>query len=218
MELEFTIVNDELVPIVEPQGDAVGNPNTQTDKQGYYFQAGNTSTQWELNNVIIRAEVITLDNTVNNNIVKHLLDGQSLKLVFPMYHTLTQTFNTGGGELDMNIVKSSSKLRGAFITLYRTPKKWNYVYNPQINSFIWDNGAVANPQDQGKGFQDYGRDLSWQIQLGNKKYPEFEAQSLSCRNLLLFAKSHTLHELGPRCIEFQLQAIQRKHIYHWYVI
>lgn len=175
LELEFTIVNDELVPIVEPQGGAVGNPNTQTDKQGYYFQAANTSTQWELNNVIIRAEVMTLDNTVNNNIVKHLLDGESLKLVFPMYHTLTQTFNTGGGELDMNIVKSSFKLTGAFSTLYRTPgngtinanylpdnyvhKRWNYFYNSQINSFIWDNGAVANPQDQGKGFQDYGRNL-----------------------------------------------------------
>ena len=176
LELEFAIVNDELVPIVEPQGGAVGSPNTQTDKQGYYFQAANTSTQWELNNVIIRAEVMTLDNTVNNNnIVKHLLDGESLKLVFPMYHTLTQTFNTGGGELDMNIVKSSFKLTGAFSTLYRTPgngtinanylpdnyvhKRWNYFYNSQINSFIWDNGAVANPQDQGKGFQDYGRNL-----------------------------------------------------------
>ena len=195
LELEFTIVNDELVPVVVPQGDAVGNPNTQTDKQGYYFQTGNTSTSWEINNVIIRAEVITLDNTVNNNIVSHLLQGQSLKMVFPMYHTITQTFNTGGGELNMNIVKSASKLSGAFITLYRTPrngtinanylpdnyvhKRWNYFYNPQINSFIWDNGAVANPQDQGKGFQDYGRNLSWQIQLGNKKYPEFEAQSLS---------------------------------------
>ena len=50
-----------------------------------------SSTRWELNNVIIRAEVVQLDNTVNNNIVKHLLGGQSLELVFPMYHTLTQT-------------------------------------------------------------------------------------------------------------------------------
>ena len=35
----------------------------------------------EINNVIIRAEVITLDNTVDNNITKHLLEGQSLKLI-----------------------------------------------------------------------------------------------------------------------------------------
>ena len=50
----------------------------QTDKKGYYFTAGNTSTSWELNNGILRAEMITLDDTVNNNIVKHLLDGHSI--------------------------------------------------------------------------------------------------------------------------------------------
>ena len=53
------------------------------------------------------------------------------------YHTITQTFNAGGGEINMNIVKSSSKLTGAFITLFRTPRSGeelkryipdNYVY------------------------------------------------------------------------------------------
>ena len=60
-----------------------GNGTTETDKNGYYFQGGNTSVLWEINNVIIRAEVITLDN----NITKHLLEGQSLKLIVPQYHT-----------------------------------------------------------------------------------------------------------------------------------
>ena len=106
LELEFTIVSDSNEPIVVPEG----NGTTETDKNGYYFQGGNTSVLWEINNVIIRAEVITLDNTVDNNITKHLLEGQSLKLVIPQYHTLTQTFNAGGGEINMNIVKSASKL------------------------------------------------------------------------------------------------------------
>ena len=66
--------------------------------------------------------VTTLENTVDNNITKHLLEGQSLKLIVPQYHTITQTFNTGGGEINMNIVKSASKLTNAFITLYRTPR------------------------------------------------------------------------------------------------
>ena len=133
LEFEFTIVSD-------------GNPNTETDKQGYYFQGGNTSVSWEINNVIIRAEVITLDNTVDNNITKHLLEGQSLKLIIPQYHTITPTFNIGGGEINMTIFKSASKLTNAFITLYRSPrggrrygyympdnyiyKRWNYFYNP----------------------------------------------------------------------------------------
>ena len=189
LELEFTIVSDSLEPIVDPKG----NGTTETDKNGYYFQTGNTSVSWEINNVIIRAEVITLDNTVDNNITKHLLEGQSLKLIVPQYHTLTQTFNAGGGEINMNIVKSASKLSNAFITLYREKKtgtrygqflpdnyvhkRWNYFYNPMINSEINDgfDGALV----EGKGFQDFSRNLSWQMQVGNKKFPEFECQSLS---------------------------------------
>ena len=78
---------------------------------------------WDFNNVIIRAEVITLDNTVDNNMTKRLLKGQILKLIVPQYHTLTQTFNAGGGEINMNMVKSASKLSNAFITLYREKRQ-----------------------------------------------------------------------------------------------
>eukprot|EP00438_Fugacium_kawagutii_P027025 Skav232523 [mRNA] locus=scaffold1096:1064435:1067232:+ [translate_table: standard] len=195
LELQFQIVASQGDPVVVPQGTGQAADN-ETDKEGYFFTEGDTSTSWELNNVIIRAEIIQLDNTVNNNIVKHLLDGQSLKMVFPMYHTITQTFNAGGGEINMNIVKSSSKLTGAFITLYREPrsglkdgkflpdnyvyKRWNYFYNPMIYGRINDHGAANTNELQGKGFQDSTRNLSWQIQLSNsQKYPEFEAQTLS---------------------------------------
>ena len=151
LELEWTIVSDGTLPVVVPQGTGTG---VQTDKEGSYFTAGNTSTSWELNNVLIRAEVVSLDNTVANNISSHILSGNSLKMYFPMYHTITQTFNVGAGEINMNIVKSASKLSGAFITLYRTPKsgedfgrylpdnyvykRWNYFYNPMINGRIND--------------------------------------------------------------------------------
>ena len=124
------------------------------------------------------------------------MEGQSLKLIVPQYHTITQTFNAGGGEINMNIVKSASKLSNAFITLYRAPrggsryghylpdnyiyKRWNYFYNPMINSEINDGpNAGADPVEQGQGFQDYSRNVSWQLQVANKKWPEFECQSLS---------------------------------------
>ena len=147
--------------------------------------------------------------------MSHLLGGSSLKLVYPMYHTITQTFNAGGGEINMNIVKSRLKLSGAFITLYRAPrngldfqggvvgkflpdnyvyKRWNYFYNNQINARINNTGAANTPDLQGKGFQDYGRNLSWQIQLGNKKYPEFEAQSLSATFYYL---RRAIHYMNP---------------------
>ena len=193
LELQFQIVSNGTEPVVVPQGTGGAG---QTDKEGYYFQTGDTSTSWELNNVFIRAEIINLDNTVNNNIVSHLLQGQSLKLVFPMYHTITQSFNAGGGEINMNIVKSSSKLTGAFITLFRAPrngefdgrylpenyvyKRFNYFYNPMINKRINNSGLADTDALKGEGFQAWSKNLSWQIQLSNsQKYPEFECQSLS---------------------------------------
>ena len=182
VQLEFTIVQNGNDPIVVPQGDE-GTTPAENDRNG----------QWEINSVIIRAEMVQLDNTIANNFVSHLLNGGSLKMVFSMYHTITQSFSAGGGEITMQIVKSASKLTGAFITLYRPPrqgldpitnychpdnyayKRWNYFYNPMINSRVNTLGA-----DAGEGFQDYARNLSWQIQLSNaQKYPEFESQSLS---------------------------------------
>eukprot|EP00438_Fugacium_kawagutii_P024324 Skav216808 [mRNA] locus=scaffold135:18520:21602:+ [translate_table: standard] len=207
LELQFQSVSDGNEPIVVPQGTGGAG---QTDKEGYYFQAGNTSTSWELNNVFIRAEVIQLDNTVNNNIVKHLLDGQSLKLVFPMYHTITQSFNATG-EINMNIVKSSSKLTGCFVTLYRAPrtgtfdqrylpdnyvfKRWNYFYNPMINKRINNSGNADTDALRGEGFQAWSKNLSWQIQLSNsQKYPEFECQTLAETFYYLRRAIHYMNE------------------------
>ena len=119
LELEWTIVSDGTLPVVVPKGSGTG---TQTDKEAYYFPIGTTSTSWELNNLLIRGELVSLDNTVANNISSHILSENSFKMYFPMYHTITQTFNVGAGEINMNIVKSASKLSGAFITLYRTPR------------------------------------------------------------------------------------------------
>ena len=193
LELEWTIVSDGNLPVVVP---LQGTPTpTQTDKEGYYFTEGNTSVLWELNNLLIRAEVVSLDNTVANNISSHILSGNSLKMYFPMYHTITQTFDPNAGEITMNIVKSASKLSGAFITLYRSPrtgelrnrylpdnyvyKRWNYMYSNMINGEINDVGAADTDATQGKGFADHTRQLSWQMQIQSTKYPEFEAQSLS---------------------------------------
>ena len=197
IQMEFQIVSNANEPIVVPQGTGAN----QTDKEGYYFRDGDTSTQWRLVVLVCHLEIISLDNTVANNITSHILSGNSLKLVFPMYHTITQTFNTEGRELNMNIVKSSSKLTGAFITLYRdirtgnsdpvdgkfdgrylpdnyVYKRWNYFYNPMINKRINDSGEAGTAELQGEGFQSWSKNLSWQIQLSNsQKYPEFEAQT-----------------------------------------
>ena len=199
LEIEVTITSDENLPVIQPVTTDFANADGG-DRAGYYFTTGDTSTRWQLNNIIIRAEVVTSDSQVNNNITRHLLEGGSLKLVYPMYHTLTQSFNANGIEINMNVVKSASKLNGAFITFYRTQrganytdgqldgyylpdnyvhKRFNYFYNPMINSRFNDRGYNATGDNRGFGFADKNYNISWQIQVHNKQYPEFESQSLS---------------------------------------
>ena len=252
LELEFTIVSDENTPVIQPTLDATATTGGG-DGAGYYFTTGNTSTTWQLNNLIIRAEVVQIDSQVNNNITRHLLEGGSLKMVYPMYHTISQTFNNqrnidsqdnnnitrhlleGGSlkmvypmyhtisqtfnnqrnEINMNIVKSANKLNGIFLTFYRPQrgahltdgkldgkyiadnymyKQWNYFYNPMINSRFFDRGVGATGDNAGYGFQDKNENITWQISISNKKYPEFESQSLAEHFYFL---RRTLNYLNP---------------------
>ena len=50
------------------------------------------------------------------------------------------------------------------------------MINSEINDGLNPNTV---PEEQGQGFADSTRALSWQLQIGNKKYPEFNAESLS---------------------------------------
>ena len=58
-------------------------------------------------------------------------------------------------------------------------KRFNYFYNPMIKSRFSDHGATATGADAGYGFADKNCNISWQLQIANKKYPEFESQSLA---------------------------------------
>ena len=121
----------------------------------------------------------------------------------------------------MSIVKSASKLNGCFITLCRPPragvdadnniyyrhdrfffKRWNYFYNPMMNSRIF--GVLTQMllmvmvilpvRNSAVKFQNPELDLTWQLQINNKKYPEFECQSMAETAYYL---RRTLHYLNP---------------------
>jgi len=64
-----------------------------------------------------------------------------------------------------------------------------------INGEINDGPAADSvPLQHGKGFADNSRALTYQLQIANKKFPEFEVQSLS--EAFYFLR-RTLHYLNP---------------------
>ena len=139
----------ELLVVVSNEIPQTSSLTTQTDNEAYYFIAGNTSTTWEMNNVLIRAEVVSLDSTVANNISSHILSGNSLKIYFAMYHTITQTFNVGAGEINLNIAnlllgyqehlshvterQKQVKISDAFCQIIMFIRDGNYFFGPMIH-------------------------------------------------------------------------------------
>ena len=76
-QIEITILSDADEPVIK--GVSAASATTiGGDRGGAYFTEGDTTTKWQLNNIILRAEVVTLDSQVNNNITSHLLHGGSL--------------------------------------------------------------------------------------------------------------------------------------------
>ena len=51
--------------------------------------------------------------------------------------------------------------------------------------------AGANPLEEGKGFADSSRALSWQLHIGSKKFPELECQSCLNRFSIFYAEHST---------------------------
>ena len=56
-----------------------------------------------------------------------------------MYLTLTQSFIANGTEINMNVVKSASKLNGVFISFYRTRRDDKLVAGKEDGYYIPDN-------------------------------------------------------------------------------
>ena len=139
--------------------------------------ATNTSTDFELNNAFVQCDVCTLDNNLNNEYVKHLLEGKGLPITYTTYITQSQSVE-GYDSISVPVIRSVSKLVASFITFYRTDqpslgyeytnKRFCRFYHPHQSH----DGAV-------EGIYDINKDLEFQIQLGSKLFPEYPCNSLS---------------------------------------
>ena len=80
LELIFEIVSDAGEPVIRPATPVAGT-QAEDDENGLFFTSRNTTTKWAIQNAILRCEVIQVENTVNTNIVSHLLKRGRLRMV-----------------------------------------------------------------------------------------------------------------------------------------
>ena len=101
-------------------------------------------------------------------------------MVYPAYHSFSQTFDSGNTEINMNIVKSSTRLSQMFFTFSNSrindnnkageydKKKWNYFHHPMVATI-----------DNLEGVIDSDKQISAEIQIANRKLPEQEVTSIA---------------------------------------
>ena len=109
--IELELCNSSLDPIITPgklikSGDAA------------VYTTANTGSNWSIENICVKVDCCTLDNSLNNEYTAHLLAGKALPI---KYSTLiSQQSSISGSIASVQVSRAVSRLQKAFITLYKT--------------------------------------------------------------------------------------------------
>jgi hypothetical protein len=162
IELELADVLDPIVSDFYPESDAT-NPSL--------FKASNTSTSWKIENCMVKVDLCTLDNALENSYVSHFMDGKTINIV---YNTFISTLQTVvAAETQINVSRSLSKMKSVFVSLDKSfadgtvrktfyNKFWNNFWSPNAGTGITE--VVTHLGERFSHFQ---------LQIGSKLFPEY---------------------------------------------
>jgi hypothetical protein len=163
LTLEFTLVgsSDDCI-ISEPA----------TDVADAQFLTTNTSKSWQIENVQVKAQVVSLDNTMQNQYDKHMIDGGNLPIRFSSIVTSKQHLGTASNDIAINVTRAFSRLKSLYVTMYRNP---GIVGMKPFNFFMHPIGVAT----AGNVFYSRGHELAFQASIGSRNFPEFPIASVS---------------------------------------
>ena len=144
------------------------------------------SALWNISYIQCKCDLLTLDNTLDNEYASHLLSGKSLPINFATWsHTNQSTGNDKN--FSANIHRALSRLKSIFVTL-RTAESLQYK-----EAYSFFHPIAVKPND---GY-DVEDEHSFQIQIGSKIMPEYPLSSV-IEALYQLGKTvgHPLHIYG----------------------
>jgi hypothetical protein len=115
-----------------------------------------------LSDVQLKADLVTLDNSLDNEYSQHLLEGKALPIHFSTFTTASQVI--ADLNVTVNVSRALTRLKSVYVSLST------------------DNGGakeVDNFYHPMGGAYDKTKELSFEMQIGAKKYPEYPLQSAS---------------------------------------
>lgn len=164
LTFEFEFCNTATDPILGP--GPLGNAYVSTD----------TSTSWQIQDVRVVCDVVTLDSALQNSYAEHVLSGKALPINYSTYVTQYQTITST--DFAVNVTRSVSRLKSVFVNFdgvhTATTAAASVVHTP-VNTFM---GPMAGNNYTG-GLYTFNKELQWQLQIGSKMFPEYPCRSLA---------------------------------------
>ena len=154
LTIEFELVSNADDPVVTPGVNAT-------------FTTANTTNDWQIENVQLKADICSLDNSLQNNYDSHLLSGKSLPINFNTYITQSQAIS--GQDVNVSLNRAITRLKSVFVTFDKTGNA-----NPQDKDWL----KFFHPMEASAGYNK-GYELEYQIQVGSKLFPEYPVRSVS---------------------------------------
>ena len=165
--IELEIVHDNTEPVVSETTNTANN----------FDLANNTSTNWQIQNVMVKVDTVTLDNQLDNSYAEHLLSGKALPINYQTYVSQMQSIlsgNDGQQKVRLNVTRALTRLKNVFITLDKSYPADNVLYKPW-NSFY---SPMENyTADVLNSFNAEGEIADFQVQIGSKLFPEYPIRS-----------------------------------------
>ena len=185
LTIELELVTNAIDCIISPNDYDESDTNISADIRNRFTvavagdvgKATNTSIDWEISNPRVVCDVCTLDNNLNNEYSKHLLESNGLPITYTTFITQSQTVK-GSTDFSVPVIRSVSKLVASFVTFYKAgDPSSGYEYADKEFCRFYHPHQAHNPLDE--GIYDKDKDLEFQIQLGSKLYPEYPCNSIT---------------------------------------
>ena len=145
--------------------DAIATPLA-----GSLFPTTGTSSNWQIEDCQIKADVIELDSAVHNEYAAHLMQGHPIPINYTSY--ITQLQSIANGTIAVNITRSCSRLKSVFINFDQNLAE-NAVASKSLIKKPWN--SFFHPM--GMGTYNHLLELQIQMLVGNKTFPVFPMRS-----------------------------------------
>jgi hypothetical protein len=176
LTFELELVNNVEDPIVSRgTKDYAGNVS---------YTDALVSNSWHLENFRVRADLIRMDNSLQNQFDDELLNNarNRLSIRFMNYNSQEFLIQPNTYDLNINMTRALSNLNRVFVSFIKdgaTDYYWSKRYNTFYSTSLANNLPTEATHGLSKAIYDRALDpiVSTQLQIGGKLFPEYPIQS-----------------------------------------